>query len=732
MAGLTLRLLGGCEVTDASGAPLVLATKKARALLCYLALNRGEPLRRADLAMLLWGERFDEQARASLRQTIYELRNALGATADSLIETSRESLSLRDHDLEIDVARFELLAASDDAEDLAEAGSLYRGPLLKAFETGEAGFDDWLAAERTRLHELACNSLARLAGHALDAGDSDEASRTARNLLAIDPLGEAGHRLLMRALAAGGRRHDALKQFHALEALLQAELGVQPEPKTRAVYDAVMKGTKPPGVKSTSSADRINSSEAAAVAKAPGSEDSWKRPTDRSAWPSARPLSLAAAALLAILGAATFVFLEHLLPVRDSPLPLPDKPSIAVLPFDNLTGDSEQGFFVDGFTENIITELSRDRALFVIARHSTFTYKGREVGIAEVAKELGVRYVLEGSIQRDPERLRVSAQLIDATKQAHVWSERYDRSDAELFSVQDAIVRRIVATLRGYKGSIQKAELQRSFAKPPASLTAYENLMRGMMHKERFIREDNEIARRYFATAISLDPDFALAYGWLAWTHFFDVYMGWGEDPAAALERTFDAARRSVQLDPDLDFAHWALGAAYLASGENAQALGAFERALALNPNNSDVLANTAWPYAFRGEPDKGIENVKTAMRLNPHHPDWYWWGLGIAYFAAGRHEDVVQSIGRMTQQNSESLAYLISSLVAIGDLTAAETRKRALIDLEPDFSISRFASTLTFEQPRVSEKLLAGLRAVGLPKETAGAGWSERADQGR
>ena len=707
MAGLKLRLLGGYEAVAETGDSLALPTKKSRALLAYLALHPGQPLRRADLATLLWGNRFDDQARGSLRQTVYELRSALGEQADAVIETTRETIRLRDGTVDVDVARFEGFAASEAVEDLTEADTLYRASLLDGFETGEEGFDGWLTSERARLHDRACDVLARLASQHIAAGAVDQGCDTARRLLQLDPLGEVGHRLLMTALAADGRRHEALKHFQDFEALLSKELSARPEAQTLALIGSIRRGEEAlPGLGGPTT----------------DATGAVRHVSPRSAWAWPRRLGLAVMVALALGGALAYG-LHQSGALRGSgagfetDLALPDKPSIAVLPFTNLTGAADQDYFVDGFTENIITELSRDLALFVIARHSSFAYKGKAMEVGRIAKELGVRYILEGSIQRDLERLRVTVQLIDATTGAHVWSERYDLGTAQLFGAQDEIVRRVVATLRGYKGSIQKAELRRSFAKPPASLSAYENLMRGMMHKERFLREDNVIARRYFETAIELDPNFALAYGWLAWTHFFDVYMGWGADPAAALERTFAHARTSVQLDPDLDFAHWALGAAHLASGQNAHALTAFERALELNPNNSDVLANTAWPLSFRGEPDKAIANMTLAMRLNPHHPDWYWWGLGIAYFTAERYDAAVDVLERMTQQNSESLAYLIASYAALGNREAAGAGKERLIRLEPDFSIPRFAATLIFEQQDVPEKLLSGLESAGLSK---------------
>lgn len=400
--------------------------------------------------------------------------------------------------------------------------------------------------------------------------------------------------------------------------------------------------------------------------------------------------------------------------VEDMQYPLPEKPSIAVLPLNNLTGNASQGYFADGVTETLTTELARDHHLFVIARNSAFVYKNKTAPIQKVARELGVRYVLEGSIQQSTKRVRINVQLIDAVKGSHVWAERYDRSMEDFFSVQDEIVRKIVATLRGYKGVIQSAELERSLDKSEPSLDAFDHLMRGMMHKERFHPDNNQTAREHFKKAIEMDPDFAPAYGWLAWTHFFDVYMGWGSDPAASLEKTFETARRSVALDPSLDFGYWALGAAHLAAGDNQQSLAKFNKALELNPNNSDVLANTAWPLSFSGNPGKAIDNVERAMRLNPHHPDWYWWGLGIAHFTAGNYSEAIEALERMVRSNSESLAYLAASLAAQGKKVEAGGAFDEILKLEPRFEIQGFAATLTFEDSSATDRLLEYLRIAG------------------
>lgn len=641
MAKLALICLGGCRATLDTGEALTLPTKKAWALLAYLAMRTSDSVSRHALASLLWADRPDDQARTSLRKTLYELRTGLGAELAGALHVTRETVALSAGVVDCDAANFDVLCRKTSLDELDASVRVYQGPFLDGLETGQDEFDRWQQTERTRLADLAVHAFGVLASNALDAAKPDLALMAARKLLDIDPLHEEGHRLCMRALAAGSQRNEALKHYRFMEALFQRELQSKTEQETIDLCEHIRLGSR---------------------------------------------------------------FLSK------TRLSLPHQPSVVVLPFDNMTGDPDEDHFVDGFTENVITELSRDRSLFVIARHSAFVYRGRAIGASEVASELGVRYLLEGSLQTDADRMRITAQLNDGANGAHVWAERYDRQRSDLFDVQDDIVRRIVATLRGYKGAIQRAELQRTFSKPEVDLTAYENLMRGMMHKERFLQEDMPIARKYFEAAIALEPDFAMAYGWLAWTFFFDVYMGWVDDPGPSLEKTFAAARKALQLDPGLDFAHWALGAAHLASGDHAKAMASFEQALQLNPNNSDVLANTAWPLTFMGQPDQAIRNIRRAIRLNPYYPDWYVWGLGIANFAAQKYADAVNALEQIQQQNSQSLCYLAASYALLGQPEIAHQKVDEILDLEPDFTIARFANSLTFEDKSVCDRLLDAL----------------------
>jgi TolB-like protein len=278
---------------------------------------------------------------------------------------------------------------------------------------------------------------------------------------------------------------------------------------------------------------------------------------------------------------------------------LPEKPSIAVLPFQNLSGDAEQEYFADGIVEDIITTLSRNRAFFVISRNTTFTYKGPAVDVARVARELGVRYVLEGSVRRAANRVRITAQLIDAASGRHLWADRYDRELADVFAVQDEIARTITGELAP---GIIAAEMQQARRKDPSQLDAWDRTMRAHWHIRRFTREDLAEARRLLGEAIELDPANSMALGDLAFAHHFEAVFGWGEGVAQSFARCGEAARRAVTADDSDASAHTALAIFDLFSGRHEEARRRLRRALDLDPNSVFARGYLGGSYAFAGD----------------------------------------------------------------------------------------------------------------------------------
>jgi TolB-like protein/Tfp pilus assembly protein PilF len=335
-------------------------------------------------------------------------------------------------------------------------------------------------------------------------------------------------------------------------------------------------------------------------------------------------------------------------PTVPSALPLPDKPSIVVLPFDNMSKDPEQDYFSNGVTEVLTSDLSRISSLFVIARNTAFTYKGKAANVQDIGKELGVRYVLEGSVQRAGEQVRITAQLLDATTGGHLWTERFDRPFKDIFALQDEIVQKLVTTLKLQLTLMEQGYIVR---KHTDNLEAYDAFLRGQEHFWLFTKEATTQARQLWEKAVVLDPQYAEAYTWLGWTYWLEWIFRWSEDPQN-LERTFRLAQRASALDDSLPLAHSLLGQVYALKQQYEQALTEGERAIALDPNNADSYAFQAQALNFAGRPEEALRMVKQAMRLNPHSPPLYFWELGWAYRLTGRYAEAITTLKKFISQS--------------------------------------------------------------------------------
>ncbi len=415
-----LTLLGRFELSGPDG-PVDLPNKKLAGLLAHLACTAPEPQSREKLATLLWGSHFETQAQQNLRQALYRLRRTLGQ--DALIGDGGE-ISLALGVIDCDAARLEALIREGSRASLAEVAELYKERLLADVAIAEEAWTDWVGGERQRLEGLALDALVRLGGIELGAGHADKALETAHRALAINNLREDAHRLIVQALAAAGRKAEALKHYQDLVALLKRELNTEPDAATKSLV-AELRSTQPPGRSPTVSE----------IAK----------PT----------------------------------PPPPAPMMVAEKPSMVVLPFVNMSGDPEQEYFADGVTEDIITALSRFHELVVIARGSSFVFKGKGLTSRQIAQQLGVQYVLSGSMRKAGNRIRVSAELTHAESDVQVWSDRYDRALVDVFDLQDDISGSVAAVV---DPAIRGAEIERARRKPPANLSAYDLYLRALPH----------------------------------------------------------------------------------------------------------------------------------------------------------------------------------------------------------------------------------------------------------
>ncbi len=393
-------------------------------------------------------------------------------------------------------------------------------------------------------------------------------------------------------------------------------------------------------------------------------------------------------------------------------LPLPDKPSIAVLPFVNVSDDPKQEYFCDGLTEEIITALSKVPKLFVIARNSVFTYKGKPVKVNQVAEELGVRYVLEGSIRKAEDEMRITAQLIDALSGHHLWAERYDRNLKEIFAVQDELTKNIITALQV---KLTEGEQVRTAAKGTNNLEAYLKYLQSMALMRQFNIESNALAKQLAQEAIALDPEYAMPYMVLSSTHQMDVWLGTTKTPKESVARSMELVQKAIDLDPNYAEAYGHLGFTYTMIGEHDKAVANAERAAALNPNSAYAHMRMGHTLRFAGRYEEAIPEYKKAIRLNPIPPTNYLFGLGSAYCWTGQYEEAIKWCEKAVRQDPDSfLTRLIMTMVysQSGRLEDARAEAEEVLRINPKFSVDRWEKAVTGSN---KEQSIAALRRAGL-----------------
>ncbi len=394
---------------------------------------------------------------------------------------------------------------------------------------------------------------------------------------------------------------------------------------------------------------------------------------------------------------------------------LPDTPAIAVLPFDNMSGDAEQDYFSDGITDSLITDLSQLRHLVVIARNSTFTYKGKAVDVRQVGQALGVHYVLEGSVQRDAQRVRINAQLVDANTGEHVWARRFDRSFSDIFTVQDAITRQIVVAL---DIELDEGEQVRMWRETTDNPDAYDALLRGREHMLRFTKQDTARARERFQEALALDPQYAAAMALLGWTYFLDAGM-WGLTPDASWEKALLTTRKALALDASLSAAYSLLGFYYYQRvGDVEQAIANSERAISLSPSSGHHHHIAALIFTFMGgQPKRGLALIRKALRLNPLPPALYFDTLGAAYFGLGRYDDAIEAYQKTLRRLPDfvpSHVNLVAAYAAVRREAEARNHAQDVIRFNPNFSVNTYTAHF---HDGIKEPYRASLLRIGLPE---------------
>jgi len=659
----SLRLLGGFAIRSGDGRELSLPTRKTCALLAYLAVNVDRPQRRESLIALLWGDRDERQARRSLNQALVSIRKLADDSNASFLDSDADFVTLRSRSLESDVARFRELLDHDPAG----AAGLYDGPFLDGVSIPEREFNDWLSAIRSEMHAGVCGALSRVAEAASAKGDSAQAIEAAKRLVALDPLREDGHRLLMRLLYEGGDRIGALRQYLACAEILNAELQVEPDTATQALYDEIKRDAAGPvELLSRERAPRAQHREIGTF------------------WSVGRRWFVAAVAgcvAIIILAGAVVRIAPWVRPdktVAQYCVSLSDKPSIAVMPFKNLSDDPKQDYLSDGIAADIVTRLARRPDMLVVAHTLSPFYRGKLPKELQIGHALEAEYVLEGSIQKAGDRIRITAQLIEIATGKHLMAERYDRSADNLFDMQDEITYSVAAELAA---KLTAGEVARINFQSTDNFMAYDYFLRGVEAYDKRSKANHERARQLFEKAIELDPNFARAIAYLGWVYEARRYQrGWGYDPEESLKRAEDLALRALAIDAISSTAHALLGYLNSYKGRHDRAINEGRRAVAIEPSNPSHRITLGWTMLFAGRPQEASRQVARAFCLSPYPTDGMLSIAAQTHYMSGRYEAAIGAGKKLLERNTNrdgiSRRRMIASYMAMGRL--AEARAEA------------------------------------------------------
>ncbi len=400
---------------------------------------------------------------------------------------------------------------------------------------------------------------------------------------------------------------------------------------------------------------------------------------------------------------------------KEQALPVPDKPSIAVLPFDNMSNDPNQEYFSDGITEQIISSLAKAPKLFVIARNSSFTYRGKPVKVQQVAKELGVRYVLEGSVQKSGDRVRITAQLIDAKTGNHIWSENYDRDVKDIFALQDEITMKVIIAVQV---KLTVGETARIRARGTDNRQAYDKYMKALKLLQNYTKEEVHQARKELDEIIVLDPDWSTPYAFQAWTHLWDVWRRWSKSPSKSIQKAEELCLKAVSLDDENAMAHGVLCHVYLLKRRHDESIAEGRRAVALAPNMAMAYTFLGTVLSFAGESKEAVDILKTAIRLNPLPDAAPYFQLGFAYRDLGEYEKAIAACKKAIEISPNSLIphIILTSIYSMaGRETEAHAQAKEVLRINPNFSLGLFSKIVPYKNKVDKDRVGNALRKAGL-----------------
>jgi TolB-like protein/Tfp pilus assembly protein PilF len=693
MAPAHLSLLGGFDIAGDAVAQAAM-TRKARAMVAYLALQSGHSQSRDKLAALLWGGNGELQARTNLRQALSVVRRAMPSSNGGRFLTNGDHVVLNLDDLDFDVARFELLATGSAPDQWEQAVALYRGDLLDGFSLREELFEEWLRVERERLRAIAIASLEKLVAHYSAVNDFTRCAQTAARLLALEPLREDIHRALMRAYAAQDRLNLALKQYELCRDVLLRELNLPPEAETQRLHEELR-------------SRRMRSSTAPrAIQKSAASPDTMR---------------------LLGLQAAVRRQLELAPPMGIDP-PLPAKPSVAIMPFESEGDEAGRTYFANGIAENIITGLTKFHELLVIDIRSSLAAQELSKDVREIGRSLGVAHVVVGSVRKAGDRVRVTAQLVEAATAQQIWAEKYDGALDDVFAVQDEITERIVKALAG---RIEQATRQRAAAKPSRDMAAYDHLLQAREHSRQRTKESQRAARVHLDRALELDPGFAAAYACYALSYIYEYEATWCKDRRAVLDEAYRLGRKAIALDENDAHGHRALAWAAFYRGEIDLAKKESDQAINLNPHDIPNLCVRSWIAICAGRPDEALSDLYEELRRNPIATENMLVKLGVAQLTAALFREAQETFVKMSSWDALRLTCLAACHAQLGHPEkareyAAKVRELAVAEfgdsgMDPVDCWSDYVKAIIcFQRPDDRARFADGLRKAGLPFGTS------------
>lgn len=745
-----MRLLGGFQVQLNGHRAKRIGARKSEALLVYLATPVGKRHSREELASLLWSEHSESGSRANLRQALTTLRKSVHLDAANPVVSVGSLIYLDTHICKTDIEEFHLAAKAKTQASLEKAVSLYSGDFVCDLNLDAPNYSSWLDAERNRLKEVYLSSLRQLLIFYETAEQHDKVVETGQELLLNDVLQEPVHRALMKSFAATGRRGAVEQQYHHCCNELLRGLGIKPQPETRQLYQTLLSQC-PTYKPSQLGVDQRNNnelrgdgveSEIVATTNQYTVDDKAKNLSDVQSNAYSRIASIvntfpkgfgiATLALVLLLGMALLVKYKNYFPMAAarpeavsiespfvplsaaSPEVLSQKPSIAVLPFKNFSDSALDTRFVDGLSEDLITELSQVSALLVVARRSSFSFRGQGTDRTEIARLLGADYILDGSVRKSGKVFRVSVSLI-ASDGHNVWAERYDQPLSQWSQFQDELTWKVVSELSIKLTQNEQARLEANRLADPV---AYDTLLKGMQPFRTFTVKGNLEARHFFKRSIEIDPEYARAYANLALTYGREVVFRYSSGQNVAIKRGLEAADKADELHAGLPQTNFARAVLLLAGKQHGKSLKAARQAIYNDPSYADGYAVLANVLGYSGILSESLHAIESAKILNPVSPFGYLFVEAHAYYLLGQYERALPVLKDVLERNpSFILGRLLhaANYAMLGMQRDAEWQIAELELLAPSLSLSSERSASLYSEDAHLQLLLLGLERAGL-----------------